>query len=245
MIIMGVWCPSHLSSSNLLASAVGNVDDVAVELLDRSEAARADRLVADGEVEVADLVNAVLADGVVDVVEVVVLGDPALGLAEARSEVVHAVRGRERQLAVLHEALALGSAHDLVVHVDTTTLVGILGGRLAVGEVVPGIVGDVVGTTRLVDAEEVEGTALVGDLDADVVAADGTRPVGDAVGVDLATDNTNAAGVFNVGSDAGRAGSTRRDGTGRDQSSRSSGDDSSEGGQHFDGFVCVKGDIFL
>lgn len=74
------------------------------------------------------LVDAVLADGVVDVVQLVVLGDPALGLAEARGDVVHGVGGGEGKLAVVEDVLALGGVDVLVVHGDATAHMGVLGG---------------------------------------------------------------------------------------------------------------------
>jgi len=227
----------HLLSSDLLARAVGDVLDLEVEVLDGAETAGALRLVADGKVEVALLVDTVLADGVVDVVQLVVLGDPALGLAEARGDVVHGVGGGKGELAVVEEVLALGGVDVLVVHGDATALLGVLGGRLAEAKVVPGIVGDVVSATGGVNLEEIDGAALVGDLDTDVVAVNGTGPVGDAVGVDLAAENSNAAGVLVVGGDAGRARVTTGERAGRDQGSRRSSKDGGELGEHFDGVV--------
>lgn len=50
-------------------------------------------LVADGEVDAAHLVVTPVADGVLDVEELVVLGDPAVGLGQAAGQVVHAVGG--------------------------------------------------------------------------------------------------------------------------------------------------------
>lgn len=181
------------------------------------------------------LVDAVLADGVVDVVQLVVLGDPALGLAQARGDVVHRVGGGEGKLAVVEEVLALGGVDVLVVHVDATSHLGVLGGRLAEAKVVPGIVRDVVGTAGRVNLEEIDGAALVGDLDADIVAVNGTGPVGDAVGVDLATQDSDAAGVHVVRSDAARAGLASRERVGRDKGS-SSRDNSGELGEHFEWF---------
>lgn len=227
----------HLLSSDLLARAVEDVLDLKVEFLGGAETTGALGLVADGKVEVALLVDTVLADGVVNVVEHVVLGDPALGLAEARGDVVHGVGGGEGELALVEDVLALGGVDVLVVHGDATALLGVLGGRLAKAKVVPGIVGDVVSTAGGVDLEEIDGAALVGDLDADVVAVNGTGPVGDAVGVDLAAKNSNAAGVLVVGSDAGRAGLTTGERAGRNQGSRSSSKDGGELGEHADGVV--------
>jgi hypothetical protein len=183
---------------------------------------------------VALLVNTVLADGVVDVVELVVLGDPALGLAEARGDVVHGVGGSEGKLALVKDVLALGGVDVLVVHGNASALLRVLGGRLAEAKVVPGIVGNVVSTTRRVNLEEIDRAALVRDLNADVVAVNGTGPVGNAVGVDLAAENSDAAGVLVVRSDAGRARVASGKGTGRDQSGRSS-EEGGELGEHVDG----------
>lgn len=174
----------------------GAISDVGNRLVLESgrdaETARAGSLVADGEVEVAELVNAPGAGRVLDVVESVVLGDEAVGLGQAGSKVVHAVGGREREFAVvLEEETALAGGDGLPLHGDGATLAGSLSGALAGAEVVPGVVGDVVGTAGLVDAEQVDVALAVGDLDADVVAADGVGPVGDAVGVDLAAKNAD------------------------------------------------------
>ena len=82
---------------------------------------------------------------------------------------------------------------------------GLVGGVEAGVQPVPCVVGDVVGAAGLVDAEHVGGAVLVGQLDADVVAVDGHGPVGDAVGVDEAAENTDGGGVLLVGGDAGGA----------------------------------------
>jgi len=162
---------------------------------------RAAGLVTDGEVERALLVVAQRADGVADVEEHVVLGDVAVGLGEAAGQEVHAVGGAERQFRPfgVDQVGALGSVHLLVVHGHGAARDGVGGGRLARLQVVPGVVADVVGATGLVDAEQVEGAALVGELDADPVAVDGARPVGDPVRVDLAPQHADGRGVAVVG----------------------------------------------
>lgn len=73
----------HLDGSGgLLAGAVGNVHDVhAGEGVHGSELVGARGLVADGEVELADLVVAVLAAGVLDVVQGGVVVQPGAGRA--------------------------------------------------------------------------------------------------------------------------------------------------------------------
>ena len=43
----------------------------------------------------------------------------------------------------------------------------------------------------MIDTEEIEGTAAVADLDAEIVTAEGQRPVCNAVGIDLAAKNAN------------------------------------------------------
>lgn len=189
--------------SDLLASAVLNVGDLeAGGRVVLAQGVRALGLVADAQVESALLIVTVVADRVEDVDELVVLGDPAALVLGARADVAHAVGGRERQLAVVHEVLALVGIDEFVVHGDATAGVRLVLGRLAKGEVVPGVVRDVVGTTRLVNLQEVDAAALVRDLDANVIAVDTHGPVGNTVGVDLASDNTDGGRVLLVGSDA-------------------------------------------
>lgn len=88
------------------------------------------------------------------------------------------------------------------------------------------------GAAGLVDLEEVEAAVAVGDLDADVVAVDAHGPVSNAVGVDLAAQNTNGGRVLLVGSDAG-ASAVTTDGNGRDGGGGGS-KEGSEGSKHFE-----------
>lgn len=225
-------------SRDLLAGAVLNVGDAILEGGVGAKAAGAGRLVAGVEVEAALLIDAALAEGVEDVVQLVVLGDPAAGVGQAGGDVVHAVGAREGQLAVVKEVLALGGIDELVVHGDAAALLGVLGGRLSKGKVVPGIVGDVVGAGRGVDLEDVEAAALVADLDADVGAVNRAGPVGDAVGVDLAAEDADARGVLSVGGDASRLATALRDSAGRSKSSRS-GKEGGHVGKHVDWLVWI------
>lgn len=105
-----------------------------------SKSVRAAGLVALLKIQGADLVVSVLAEGIGHVDQLVVLGNPAVGLADAARDVVHAVGGRQRQLAVVHEAGALAGVDKLVVHVDAAAGVGAGRGALAEAQVVPGIV---------------------------------------------------------------------------------------------------------
>lgn len=144
-------------------------------------------LVGDGKVgHVAGLVVSVRAGRVGNVVQDVVLADP--GVSGAAGDKVHRVGCREGEAArgLVDEVRTLGHGNVLVGGGDTTAGGGVRGGGLSSVEVVPGIVGDVVGTTRLVNLQEVDGSSVGADLDTDVVAAGERRPVGDAVGVDLA-----------------------------------------------------------
>lgn len=138
-------------------------------------------------VEVARFVATESTQRIEDVVEDVVLADPGIVLLETAGEEVHAVGSAEREVAMLRidEVLAVGSVNVFVGHLDGATGGGLVGGRVAGVEVVPGIVADVVGAFGLVDAEEVEGAVLVGEGDADVCAVDRVGPVGDAISVDL------------------------------------------------------------
>src|SRR5262249_48011917 len=83
----------------------------------------------------------------------------------------------------------------LVLHGDGAARDGVVDGRLARLQVVPGVVADVVGALGLVDAQQADGAAAVAQLDADVVAVDGAGPVGDAVGVDLAAEDADRGRV--------------------------------------------------
>lgn len=105
-----------------------------------SKSVRAGGLVALLKIKGADLVVSVLAEGIGHVDQLVVLGNPAVGLADAASNVVHAVGGRQRKLSVVQKAAALAGINKLVVHVDTATGVGAGAGALAEAKVVPGIV---------------------------------------------------------------------------------------------------------
>lgn len=228
-----------LKSDRKLASTVGNVlDRKAGQGLGAAEAAGAGGLVADCQVELALLIDTPGAGRVLNVEEGVVLGHEALRLGKARRQVVHAVGSREGQpAAVLEEVLALAGGDGLPVHGNTTTLGGSIGGRFASAKVVPGIVGNVEGTARLVDAEQVDAAVAVGDFNADVVAADGVGPVGNAVNVNLATKDTDGRREGVVGRNAGGAGLAGipdRNGGGRDQAGRSSKEGGQSDGEHID-----------
>ena len=112
---------------------------------------------------------------------------PAPRLRKTTSNIIHRIRRSKRQFPAgrLDQTGALLRGDRLVVHLDAAAGDGVGHGRLARVEVVPGVVGDVVGAAGLVDAEEVDGAPAVGDLDADVVAVYAHRPVGYAVGVDV------------------------------------------------------------
>ncbi|KAL1844739.1 hypothetical protein VTK73DRAFT_1880 [Phialemonium thermophilum] len=88
--------------------------------------------------------------------------------------------------------------------------------------VVPGVVADVVGAAGLVDAQEVDGAPLVAQAHADVVAVDGARPVGHAVGVDLAAEHADGGRVAVVrgGPDGAAAGGGDRGAGGEQQQRR-------------------------
>jgi len=150
-------------------------------------------LVGVGPVERADLVMTPVADGVDNVVQDIVPGDPAVRVGKAACQEVHAVGGAQGHLVAVgvEEGSTLGGIQDLVLHVNTTTGGGGLGGRLAGHEVVPGIVADVVRAARGVDAEDVDGAAFVAQLDAEVVAIHVSGPVGNAVSIDLAAQDTD------------------------------------------------------
>lgn len=206
-----------LLSRVLLASAILDVGHLETGRLVRlTQSMRALGLVALSKVEGAILVPTVMADRVEDVNQLVVLGNPAVGVVEARRNVVHAVCCGEGQRAVVEQVATLVRRDKLVLHVDAAALVRLLRGRLAEREVVPSVVGDVVGATGLVNLEEVQAASLIGDLDANVVAVDDLRPVGDAVGVNFASQHADRGRVLLVRSDAGGLSPLGRNCAGRD-----------------------------
>ena len=77
------------------------------------------------------------------------------------------------------------------------------GSGMTGGQVVPGVVGDIVSSGGVVDAKEGNGAAGggVGEFDTDVVAVYFLSPVCDAVGVDLATKDTNRRREVDMGGD--------------------------------------------
>lgn len=172
---------------------------------------RAAGLVAHSQVEGADLVITVVAHGIEDVDELVVLSSKGVGLLKAAGDIVDAVGSAERQLAVVQQIGALAVVDELPVHGVAAALLGVGSGGLAEDERVPGIIGDVVGAAGGVDLEDVEGAALVGELDADVVAVDVSGPVGDAVGVDVAAEDADGGRVLLVGGDGDGAASGEDD----------------------------------
>lgn len=219
---------ASLSSSNHLASAVEDVGDLEVQRGVRAETAGASRLVGSGKVESALLVETVLADGIEDVVELVVVGDPTVGLRDARRNVVHGVGGSKGKLAVVHEVSAIAGMDGLVFEVLTTSGLRALSGGPAALEVVPGVIGDVVGASGLVDLEEVDSAALVIDFYADVVTADRAGPVRNAVGVDFASQDAHTGGVHVVGGHASGVSATKSEGSSGDRGGRGAGEKSDE-----------------
>lgn len=170
---------------------------------------RARRLVADGEVDTTLLIPAPVADRVLDVEQLVVLGNPAVGLGEAAGDVVHAVGGREGEAASLEVLQAVVRRDDLDLHVDRAAGNRVLRGALARLEIGPGVVRDVVGSAGLIDAQEFDRAAVVRDPDAYVVAVDGHGPVGYPVGVDLAAQDANRRAVCVVWRNASGFGTDR------------------------------------
>jgi hypothetical protein len=210
-------------------SAVGNVHDIHTgEGVHGAELVGASRLVADGEVERADLVVAVLAAAGRDVVQSRVVVEP--GADRAADIGVDAVGGHERQFAeslLVNKFVVSRKADDLPIRSlndggalahgsilpfgrDTTTHGGLLLSTNTDVKVVPGVVADVVGTARGVDLEEVDSAAVGGDTLAKVVAVGLHGPVGDAVNVDEAAKHTNRRGEGVVGSDGDAGGSNGR-----------------------------------
>ena len=165
---------------------------------------RASSLVALVQVQRASLIVTILADGIQHVVQLIVLSSIAVRFVlHASRNIVHAVGSRQGNLAIVQQVSTLAGRTVLPVHVDAAALVRLLVSALAKGEVVPRIVRDVVRAARGVNFQHVEAAAAVRDLDANVVAADRTRPVRHAVGVDVAPHDADGARVHIVRSDAG------------------------------------------
>jgi hypothetical protein len=185
-----------LDGDDTSSSAVCDVGDVlaAERTVDAEDDVSAWRLVADAQVQSALLINTVGTDGLVNVPQTVVLGNLAVGLANAGSDEVHAVGGGECKLAVriVKKVWALVHVDAFVLHVNTTAQGWVNSSVLACDKSVPCIVAHVVGTSRLVDMEEVERTASMANLNTHIVTADANGPVGDSVGVDLAAEDANA-----------------------------------------------------
>ena len=144
-------------------------------------------LVESGPIYGARLVDAKGAYRVGNVEQLVVVGDPARILGEAAGEEVHAVGCAQGQLAALcvDQRRALGRVDIAVRHGHGAAGGRLVGGGVARVQVIPCVVADAVGAGRLVDFQEVDAAVGVRQGDANVVAVDGRRPVGDAVGVDL------------------------------------------------------------
>lgn len=170
-----------------------------------------------------------MAHGVLEVDELVVLGNPRVGLVKAAGDIVDAVGSRQGQLSVVKEVLALAVVDVLPLDIGTTALVGFSSGRLVEEELVPGIVGDVEGSAGLVDLEDVEAAALISELDADVVAVDGAGPVGNTVGVDVAADDADGRRVLLVGGDGSGTITGKDSGRDGDGSGGSEADEVAEG----------------
>lgn len=167
------------------------------------------RLVRTRPVQLARLVVSPRANRVEDVVKNVILAHPAAILVvEAARQKVHAVGRRQWKLVSLcvDQVLALGSVQLLRLHFDGPANGRSVVGPVARGKIVPGIVADVVSALGLVDAQELDLAVAVREGDAKVVAVDRAGPVGDAVGVDFATEDADRGGVAVVrgGPDCGR-----------------------------------------
>jgi hypothetical protein len=130
------------------------------------------RLVADIKVECACLIESEGADSIANVVENVVLGNPAARLGEAAGHEVHAVGGTQWELMVrcVYEAGTLRCRDFLIFHGNRSAAGRISRGRLSCLEVVPCIVANIVGAARLIDPEQVNGAATIAELNTDIVA---------------------------------------------------------------------------
>ena len=172
---------------NLSTSAVLDVHDIeSSERVHGAEHVRAGRLVADGEIEGANFIVAVLAAARLNVVQSGIVVKPGAG--RAANVGVDGVGSHERELAIgcLDDAGAFTHGSDLVLSRDTSTHSGLLCGADTNVEVVPSIVANIECTARGVDLQKVDSAPIRSDTHAEVVAVRLHRPVSDAVDVDEA-----------------------------------------------------------
>lgn len=90
---------------------------------------------------------------------------------------------------------ALLGVQVLVLHLDGAAGRGAVQGRLARVQVVPGVVGHVVGALRLVDAQQLDAPPRVGDGHANVATRHRVGPVRHPVRVDFASQDPNGRRV--------------------------------------------------
>lgn len=106
--------------------------------------------------ERAKLVEAVVAHGVEDVPQLVVVANPGVAAGAARTDEVHGVRSSEWQLARrrFDEMAAVVGGDELVVGGKATARLDVaFDCRVTSLEVVPSIERNIVGTARLIDLE--------------------------------------------------------------------------------------------
>ena len=164
------------------ASAVLDVHDVeASEGVHGTKHVGAGRLVADSEIERADLIVTILAARGLDVVQSGVVVEPGAGRAAHIG--VDRVGSHEGELAIggLDDTGALGHGGNFVLSGDTTAHAGLLCSTSTGVEVVPGVVADVESTARGIDLEQVHCASVGSDAHAEVVAVRLHGPVGNAV----------------------------------------------------------------
>lgn len=189
---------SDTSSKDLLAARVLDVEDRGIlQRVRQPQGMATGRLVLCRPIQRARLVVAQRANRIEDIVQDIVVCNPAVLLRKAIREVIHAIRCAEGHFAArcIDQAAALARVGGLELHGNRAASDRLVGRRVAGVEVVPGVVADVVGAAGLVDAQQVDLAPAVGEGDADVVAGDALGPVGDAVGVDFAAEHADAGRV--------------------------------------------------
>lgn len=114
----------------------------------------------------------------------------------------------------MDEVGAFGRIYLFIVHSDTSASQGVSGSRLARLKVYPGVVADVICAAGLVDSQQVDGAVSIAQLNADVVAVDGSRPVGYAVCIDLAAKHAHGGriGIMRGGRDGRGSGAGHQGG---------------------------------
>lgn len=192
---MSKWCVVppvfHVLCLGSIDNLTRRVEDVQ-NILSRQDVVGAQRVLAGSLVctrgERAQLVEAVIAYGIEDIPQLVVVANPGVTAGGARANEIHGVgcsegeltRGRLDQVATVLGWDEVGVGGETTAGLDVA-----LDRRVTSLEVVQGVEGDIVRAAGLVDLQQSDRTTVGSDLDADLVAVDRGGPVGDPIDIDL------------------------------------------------------------